>query len=151
MNSAILESLSDQLDCYRRMAHMAGEQSRAIFGGETDKLLAVLERREALTARAAELETTIGPFKRGWPRSADAMEDADRDEAQRLLGEIKRTLADLTKRDDKDAATLRARLAMTGGELEKAKVDDRHVRQINRRYAAAAYGGRNKGKLDVSR
>ena len=150
MATAVLTGLADQLDCYRRMATMAGEQSRAIFGGETDKLLAILEQREHLTARAAELESTLKTFKSDWPASADAMEDADRDEAKRLLGEIKRTLASLTKQDDKDAATLRARLAMTGGELEQAKVDDRHVRQINRRYAAAAYG-KPKGKLDVSR
>ncbi len=145
----MLSALRDQLDCYRRMAAMAGEQSRAIFGGETDKLLAILEKREALTNEVAELEKSIAPLKRDWPASADMWSDADRDEATRLLGQIKATLETLTKQDDKDAATLRARMAMTGGALQKIQADDRNVRQINRRYAAAAYA-RKPGKLNVS-
>lgn len=147
--AVVRAALADQLDCYRQLAALAKAQSRHVYSGDTDALLSVLAQRESLMAAATELEESLRAVKANFDRATGRWLDEDRAAVRSMFGEAKTLLAELTKADEKDAAALRARSAMAGGELRRLDAGDRSVRRINQRYAAAAYGKRAKG-LDVS-
>ncbi len=142
-------ALADQLDCYRRLAMLSKEQSQHVFAADTEKLLTVLARREALTSDAAELEGTLGPIKSNWPQSAAAWSDENRSAVETMFRECRQLLGELTRRDERDAASLRANLALASNARLRADADSRVVRKINQRYAASAYHASPK-KFDKS-
>jgi hypothetical protein len=137
--AVVREALADQLACYERLTKLAEEQGRAIYAGDTDRLLKVIARREDLTTQAAELEQAIGPVKQAWPGVAVHWSEEDTETVREMFRQCKQMLGDLTRTDDRDAATIRARLATCGGDLKQAEADRATVRRINNRYAAAAY------------
>ena len=137
---AALAALSLQLDCYRQLLPLSRAQSEHIGSRETDKLLQVLTRREALTLAAAEAEEALGPIKRDWPESAAGWTAAEREAAGALFRQCRDLLGEITRQDELDAAALRACLALTANARARADMDSRIVRKINQRYASAAYG-----------
>ena len=142
-------ALADQLDCYRQLAALSDEQSRHVFSGDTARLLALLERRQELTDEAARLEGTLRPIKVDWESATRHWSDADRVAVGEMIAESRRVLDELTRRDERDAAALRANMAMAGQSRQRAERDTRTLRRINQSYARAAYGPRAP-KLDVS-
>ena len=138
---ATLSALADQLDCYRHVGELTVEQSRHVRTGETEKLLVVLERRQGYMDTIAELEQTLAPLKRSWPTPASAWTASQRGRAESLFGEAKRLLEEITTRDAQDMQTMQLGRQGVGRQLRQTETDGRVVRQINRRYATAAYGG----------
>ena len=145
-----LAALADQIDCYRRVAELAAEQSRHVRNGDTERLLIVLEQRQGQMDSITELEQSLAPVKRAWPASAESWSEAQREEAQGLLAESKRLLEQITTRDAEDMVALQGRRQEVGRQLQKMDSDGRAVRQINRRYATAAYAGTG-GRMDLKR
>lgn len=141
----VLTALEDQLDCYRRLADLSRQQADLIKQGETTRLLDLLRRRERQTVAAAELERSLVSFKRTWPRGAELWSQAERDEVEAMLAEARDLLAELTRRDEQDALSLKARMSQTKTELDTFQCDARQVRRVNQHYAAAAYGKRPGG------
>ena len=150
--ATVLSALEDQLDCYRRLDELAAEQSRHVAGGDTERLLAVLQRRQQYADSVAELEQTVADVKRGWPASVAGWTDGERAHAGELLTASKRLLESITARDAQDMLALEQRRQTVAAQLNQSLADERSVRQINRRYAAAAYGpGPNRRQMDLRR
>ena len=145
----IVDTLAEQLDCYRRLADLGRRQGDLIATGQTAVLLDLLKDRQAQTTRAAECEQALAPFKRQWADRRQAFPDADRQRVEAMLGEAKRLLADLTQRDEQDALALRGRLGDADRERRQTLREQRDVRRVNRHYAAGAYAAA--GRVDFTK
>lgn len=137
--TTLISQINRQVECYRRLAALAGEQSRQVEAGDTERLLEVLREREVVTHQASALERELGPLKQRWPDLPPGWSAQDRTEAQRLFGEARDLLAQITARDEQDALALQQRRFNVQQQLQQSDGQDRSARRINRAYAAGAY------------
>ena len=135
-----LAALREQRDCYQHLEALSREQKQFVDGGDSGKLLDVLARRQTWADAAVAVDRKLQPLKAGWPESARLWSEADRAAARALFAEIKTLLEALTTRDVGDMLSLQRQKHGVGRELGRAQADDRSVRSVHRRYAAAAYG-----------
>lgn len=145
-NEALLEALEDQVGCYRRLAKLAEVQHAHVQNSQTELLLDVLKNRQAVLDQITRLEQVIGPVKRVWSSHSRSMPEADRSRAEGFLAETRQLLEQITSSDQNDALVLQQRKLNLGKQINQASA----ARQINRNYAAAAYGTRA-SRMDVQR
>jgi hypothetical protein len=146
MHDTVLEALEDQLGCYQRLAKLAELQHVHVQQDQTEALLNVLQRRQLVLDDIARLERVIGPAKRDWENYAGSIDVDLRARAESLLTETRRLLEQITAADQNDALVLQQRKLNLGKQITQAT----SARQINRNYAAAAYGARQ-SRMDLSR
>jgi hypothetical protein len=70
--------------------------------------------------------------------------EQDRGEAEKLVGETRRLLEEINAADRDDAMVLQQRKLNVGKQINQAVA----ARQVNKTYAAAAYG-RRMGAMDI--
>lgn len=140
----VLKALTEQVDCYRRLAKLAAIQHEHVRQSRTEQLLEVLTARQAVLDQIASHEQVVGPVKRKWPEYAATLGVADRARADALLGETRTLLEQITSADRDDALVLQQRKLSLGREINRTTA----ARQVNRNYATAAYG-RPRSRLDV--
>ena len=141
----ILAALQEQVACYRRLAKLAEIQHDHVQQGRTEQLLEVLGQRQEVLGDVARCEAVIAPAKRQWTTYVATLPPDARAEAELLLGETRRLLEEITSADRNDALVLQQRKLSLGSQIGKATA----ARQVNRNYAAAAYGGRGAGRMDL--
>ena len=134
----IIDALHAQVACYERLAKLAALQHEHVRQGRTEQLLDVLRHRQAVLEQLGPLEQVVAPAKRQWPQFVATLPAADRAEAERLLSETRRLLEDITSADCDDVLVLQQRKLNLGRQINQAA----SARQVNRNYAAAAYGRR---------
>jgi len=132
----ILSALNGQVECYRRLAKLAEMQHEFVQQSQTEQLLDVLGRRQEVLDRIGAFERTIAPAKRDWPAYLGRLDSAQRGRAEWLLAETRRLLEQITAADRNDALVLQQRKLNLGRQIHQATA----ARQVNRTYAAAAYG-----------
>jgi hypothetical protein len=142
----VIPALESQVDCYRRLAKLASVQHDHVQQGRTESLLEVLLRRQEVLDRITALEATMAPVRRRWAAYLDELGPEDRAHAERLMGEGRRLLEQITTADRDDAMVLQQRKIDLGRQIGRATT----ARQVNRSYAAAAYGARVP-RMDVQR
>jgi hypothetical protein len=134
----ILDALNAQVACYERLAKLAAQQHEHVQQGRTEQLLEVLGRRQEVLDRLGALERVVGPAKRQWTQFLQTLPAAESAEAERLLAETRRLLEGITAADCNDVLVLQQRKLNLGRQINQAA----SARQVNRNYAAAAYGKR---------
>jgi hypothetical protein len=144
---SILAALQEQVDCYRRLAKLAEIQHDHVQQGRTEQLLEVLGARQQVLEQVAACERVVSPAKRQWAEYLVTLAPGSRAEAETLLGETRRLLEAITTADRNDALVLQQRKLSLGSQIGKATA----ARQVNRTYAAAAYGSRGGGRMDLQR
>src|SRR5688500_159915 len=145
MDSIIL-ALEEQVACYRRLAKLAELQHVHVQQSQTEQLLEVLTSRQAVLDQVAGAERVIGPAKRRWTEFVAGLGAAPRAKAEELLAETRRLLEQITTSDRNDALVLQQRKMNLGRQINQATA----ARQVNRNYAAAAYGPRQ-SKVDLQK
>ncbi len=135
---AIMTALGEQVDCYRRLAKLAEAQHEHVQQSDAEGLLDVLGRRQEVLDQIQTLERTLAPAKRAWGEYAAGLDAESRASAEEMLSEVKRLLGQITTADRNDAMVLQQRKLNVGREINQAAA----ARQVNRRYAVAAYGAR---------
>ncbi len=145
-NQAILAALKEQVACYQRLAKLAAAQHEFVQNSRTEELLAILGERQCVLDQVADLEQIIGPLKKRWSEFLAALPAGDRGTAEAMLAETRRLLEEITTSDRNDALVLQQRKLNLGRQISQATV----ARQVNRTYAAAAYGPR-RATMDVQR
>jgi hypothetical protein len=139
MNStAIILALEKQVVCYRRLLKLAAAQHEHVQQSETEQLLDVLTARQEVLDQIQTLEQALQPARRRWPEILNGLSDEDRTTVERMLSETRRLLEEITTADRNDAIVLQQRKLNLGREINQAAA----AKQINRSYAAAAYGNR---------
>jgi chorismate mutase len=141
-----LAMLQEQLDCYKRLAKLAGTQHEHVQNSRTEELLTVLTQRQEVIDQLARLEEIIAPVKKEWNDYLGTLPADDRDRAAKVMEESRRLLEQITNNDKDDAMVLQQRKFRLGREINQAS----SARQFNRSYAAAAYA-RPKTAVDVQR
>jgi hypothetical protein len=137
-NNPVVEALHGQVDCYRRLSKLAALQHEHVQQGRTEQLLEVLGQRQEVLDQLAALERVVAPAKRQWAQFVEALAPGMRSEAEQLLAETRRLLEDITAADCDDVLVLQQRKLNLGRQISQAA----SARQVNRTYAAAAYGKR---------
>lgn len=143
---SVIDALTEQVACYRRLAKLADVQHEHVQQGRTEELLQVLRSRETVLSQAAGFEEVVGPAKKRWAEFAGSLGSAARANAEMLLAETRRLLELITTADRNDAMVLQQRKLSLGRQIQQAAA----ARALNRNYAAAAYGKRGPG-VDLQR
>jgi len=132
----VIAALQEQVTCYQRLAKLAEQQHEHVQQSSTEALLDVLARRQEVLDQVSRLEQTIVVAKRRWGEYVGGLRTEQRAQAERLMGETRRLLEEITTSDRNDALILQQRKLNLGKQISQASA----ARQINRSYAAAAYG-----------
>ncbi|HEV2294375.1 MAG TPA: hypothetical protein VGR35_10995 [Tepidisphaeraceae bacterium] len=139
-------ALEEQVACYRRLAKLAELQHVHVQQGQTEQLLEILQKRQEVLNDIGRLEVLVGPQKKHWSGYLDGLDAADRVRAETSLAETRRLLEEITAADRNDALVLQQRKLNLGRQISQASA----AKQVNRNYAAAAYGPRQ-SRMDISR
>lgn len=137
-------ALVEQVACYKRLAKLAELQHEHVQQSQTESLLDVLGKRQEVLDQVSKLEAVISPAKRRWSEYVGGLDAASRARAEGLLAETRALLEQITSADRNDALVLQQRKLNLGRQINQAA----NARQINRTYAAAAYGAKAV-KMDV--
>ena len=140
----VIAALEEQVSCYQRLAKLAEQQHEHVQQSSTEALLDVLARRQEVLDQVARLEQTIVPAKRRWAEYLGGLAGDGRTRAERLMSETRRLLEEITAADRNDALILQQRKLNLGKQINQATA----ARQVNRNYAAAAYGAKV-SRMDV--
>jgi hypothetical protein len=143
---SIILALEEQVECYRRLAKLAEAQHEHVQHEEIEGLLEVLSKRQEVLDRIELLELAVGPAKRRWTEYVAELQGGERELAEGLMAQARRLLEQITTADRNDAMVLQQRKLSLGKQISQAT----SARQVNRKYAAAAYGG-PKSSMDVQR
>ena len=79
---ATLQSLSQQVECHRRLAKLSQIQHEHIRQGRVEQLLEVLNCRKTVVEQMSEAEKTLAPIKKQWATFLGQLGDADRKKAE---------------------------------------------------------------------
>lgn len=142
----IITALEEQVTCYRQLARLSEVQHEYVQQSQTEQLLHVLHTRQGFLDQLADLEKAIAPAKRNWPDYSGRLDTDSRARAEQLLGETRKLLEEITASDQNDAMVLQQRKLNLGRQINQTTA----AKQVNRQYAAAAYGARPRG-VDVQR
>ena len=142
----VISALREQVDCYRRLAKLAEVQHAHVQQSQTEQLLMVLAMRQELLDQLKLHEQTVGPERKRWSQFLCELPGTDRSTAESLLAETRRLLEEITTADRNDALVLQQQKLNLGRQINQASA----ARQVNRNYAASAYGARP-SRLDVQR
>jgi hypothetical protein len=145
-SDAIMLALEQQVGCYRRLVKLAEAQHEHVQLGQTEELLEVLERRQEVLDQIAGLERILGPVKKQWGGYVVRLEVQGRARAEAMLVETRLLLEQITTADRNDALVLQQRKLNLGRQINQAAA----AKQVNKNYAAAAYGTRAV-RMDVQR
>jgi len=133
-----LAALQEQVDGYRKLARLAEAQRRHVQTNQTEQLLDVLQQRQVVLDAIMAAERVVGPAKRVWTETSAKLSPDERASAERMLGETRQLLEQITSSDRDDAVVLQQRKLALGQQIGKTRA----ARAVNRQYAAAAYGPR---------
>lgn len=143
---AVLDALTEQVECCRRLAKLSRIQHEHISHGRVEQLLDVLQSRQDVLAQMSACETLLAPARQRWNEFLDELDPADRARADSLLSESRELLETITSADRDDALVLQQRKLNLGREIRQTGA----ARQINRMYGVAAYGSRPP-RMDIQR
>lgn len=132
----VLDALERQVACYERLAKLAAQQREHVQSGQTEALLNVLALRQEVLGEVSALERTIAPARRQWALFLEQLPPARHEVASDLLQKTRMLLERITTADREDALMLQQRKLNLGRQIGQA----RSARQVNRNYAASAYG-----------
>jgi hypothetical protein len=146
MSDTVIQALEEQVGCYRRLAKLAELQHVHVQQEQTEALLEVLSSRQGIMEEIAQLERVIAPAKRDWRGFVSRAGVDGQARAELLLAETRQLLGQINQSDQNDALVLQQRKLNLGRQIRQASA----AKQVNRNYAAAAYGARP-ARMDVHR
>jgi hypothetical protein len=132
----VIQALHEQVACYQRLAKLAELQHEHVQQSQTEALLDVLTRRQEVLDQIARFEQAISAARKRWGDYLGSLRSDQRAAAERLLAETRRLLEQITASDRNDALILQQRKLNLGKQINQATT----AKQVNRNYAAAAYG-----------
>jgi hypothetical protein len=142
----VISALREQVGCYQRLAKLASLQHVHVQQSQTDQLLEILATRNEVLDQLKLHERTVAPQRKRWAQFLCELPGTAREAAENLLAETRRLLEEITTADRNDALVLQQQKLNLGRQINQASA----ARQVNRNYAASAYGARP-ARVDLSR
>ena len=143
-NHPVIIALDEQLACYRWLARLVEAQRDHVRQMRMEALLDILRTRQEVMDRLKALHVVIAPVTRRWAEFLHEIGGEARARAEDSVAQTRQLLQQITASDQDDALLLQQRKLSLGKEIHQASA----ARQINRSYAAAAYGSRV-SRMDV--
>lgn len=144
---AIVNDCHAQVDWYGKLLKLAQLQHALVEQERTDDLLVVLDRRSKIVEQLTLIESRLRPVKGEWPAIAPTIDAPARATIEERFAAARDLLEQITRSDQDDALLLQQRKLAVGKQLQQTAV----AKQVNRGYAANAYGNNVGGRMDVSR
>jgi hypothetical protein len=132
----IIAAFEQQVGCYRQLAKLADLQHEHVRQSRTEQLLSVLQSRQDVLDQVASLEKVISPAKQRWSAYLGELDPVCRTKVEGLVSETRQLLEQITAADRDDGLVLQQRKLHLGRQIARTKP----ARQVNRNYAASAYG-----------
>ncbi len=104
--SGLVEVLDQQHELYRQLESLSAEQGRLVQSGDTEPLLALLSRRQALIDQLAQVSQRLEPYKQQWPQAWSQLEPGDRDRIGGLVRRVQEVLDRIMQQDEQDRVAL---------------------------------------------
>lgn len=145
--TTILDDCCAQVDWYGKLLKLAQLQHALVEQERTDDLLVVLDRRQRIVEQLTLIEGRLRPVKLEWHAIAQTIDSPSRTAIEEKFAAARDLLAEITRSDQDDALLLQQRKIAVGQQLKRTNVGQ----QINRGYAANAYGAGVGNRMDVSR
>lgn len=139
---ALLALLERQHALYAQLRELSGRQRGLIGGERPERLVEILQARQALVLALARLNEELAPYRRDWDMHYQALSPADRARAGGLLESIQALLQGILKSDQEDCALLAARKQVVANDLN---------RLVGASAAHSAYSSRNVGSAFTPR
>lgn len=143
----ILDDCHAQVDWYGKLLKLAQLQHALVEQERTDDLLVVLDRRQKIVEQLTLIEGRLRPIKSEWHAIAPTIDVESRTSIESKFAAARDLLAQITRSDQDDALLLQQRKLAVGRQLQKTTV----ARQVNRGYAANAYGAGVGNRMDLSK
>src|SRR4029079_6484950 len=89
-------------------------------------------------SQISQLERIVAPAKREWGAFVNGIDAGLRSRAERVLSQVRLLLEQITAMDQNDTLLLQQRKLNLGRQINQTSA----AKQVNRTYAAAAYGTR---------
>lgn len=125
--------LDEQIARFADLEALAAEQSEAILAGDTDRLLRVLARRQALIEHVTQLSVRVRPLLGTGFDMPGVRCDTQRGRIREQLASLDQVIARIAERDDRDRAELEQRRGEVAGQIGAMASGKRAVH---------AYGGK---------
>lgn len=138
MSEAVIDALEVQLGCYQRLAKLVEVQHSHVEQNEIEPLIEVLKKRQDEMSQISQLEHVVAPAKREWGAFVSGIDVGMRGRAERVLSQVRLLLEQITTMDQNDTLLLQQRKLNLGRQINQTSA----AKQVNRTYAAAAYGSR---------
>ena len=145
--TTILEDCHAQVDWYGKLLKLAQLQHALVEQERTDDLLVVLDRRQKIVEQLTLIEGRLRPVKSEWHAIAPTIDVERRATIESKFAAARDLLAQITRSDQDDALLLQQRKLAVGRQLQKTTA----AKQVNRGYAANAYGNDLGGRINVSK
>jgi len=116
--AAVLDLLTRQHELYRQLHRLACAQRELIAAEDPAALLNLLSRRQKLIEQLAEINAALEPARGNWRQVESMLTGEQRRQAQEIVQQVERLLADILRADEADSKTLSARKAMIGRQIQ---------------------------------
>jgi len=124
--------LDQQAGLYQQLDTLSRQQSDHVRSGETDRLIGVLGRRQALIEQITALNAELEPFTSNWDRLAPSLEAEQRDALRERIDTLDQLMDDIAGRDEADREAL---------ERRRNQLDDEIGSLAAKKSAVSAYAG----------
>jgi chorismate mutase len=115
---ALLDLLARQHELYRELHRLACAQRELIAAEDPVALLNLLSQRQKLIDQLAGINAALEPARADWRRVESMLTDQQRRQAQTIVQQVEKLLADILRADEADSKTLSARKAMIGRQIQ---------------------------------
>lgn len=105
----VLDLLREQASLYAKLESLAARQRLLVTEEDVGPLLGLLADRQRLSEKLTRLSTRLAPVRREWEACRRCLSPAQRDEADRLLGDAGGRLRRIIESDEQDARVLSGR------------------------------------------
>ncbi len=104
--ATLLELLQRQQALYENLRELGGEQTRLIEAADTERLLALLARRQQLIDQLTRLNQQLQPYKRDWTTCWASLDAGSRQRIGALIQRVQMLVDQIMKTDEADRVRL---------------------------------------------
>jgi hypothetical protein len=121
-SDAFMSQITEQVGLCRRLKRMTAGQRELITQEDTSRLLSLLSDRRKLTDELAGLYGSFGPLQLRWQQIRESLSSEQREEAGRLIDELRGALREILAADSEDAKLLEVRKARVSNAMSELPV-----------------------------
>lgn len=125
---ALIDLLTEQRDLYSQLKTLSSQQAQCIRDSSTERLLALLSKRQAVIDSLSRSNTQVAPYRERWPSICESVDPSQRRRVGEILDEIGQMLNDVVAQDERDRDELKGVQGQIGSQLKRVGQAGRAVK-----------------------